>query len=274
MYRTISASRQDYWYDLSGLSLETWASGDVIVYLRSPSGRLLSRWYSPVLVDYVLDRQGSVTAALNGSGGLENTYRYDPWGSLVGSTGGRYNPYEYAGSYYDSGTKHYQMGARYYSPSDSRFTQADPLPGSVFGANRYAYTSADPVNATDRSGLAEDCELEGCSPSEQGDIEYLQMMRTFSGGSGEEEGGSGEEEGGVRRATVTPASSPVWQELSPYRGGIRTSGSGRRQLFYTWDYTHNDIEVWDRFGRHLGTMDPINGEMYKPPVRGRTLQLR
>jgi uncharacterized protein RhaS with RHS repeats len=47
----------------------------------------------------------------------------------------------------------YQMGARYYQPGTGRFTQADPLPSSVFEANRYAYVGANPCNRTDPTGL-------------------------------------------------------------------------------------------------------------------------
>ncbi|WP_321969290.1 colicin E3/pyocin S6 family cytotoxin [Paraburkholderia tropica] len=43
------------------------------------------------------------------------------------------------------------------------------------------------------------------------------------------------------------------------------------QLFYEWDYTHSDIEVYNKRGEHLGSMDPVTGQIYKPAVRGRTL---
>lgn len=54
--------------------------------------------------------------------------------------------------------------------------------------------------------------------------------------------------------------------------GVKTSGSGSKQRYYEWDHTHNDIEVYDKKGRHLGSMDPITGELYKPPVNGRKLK--
>jgi hypothetical protein len=71
---------------------------------------------------------------------------------------------------------------------------------------------------------------------------------------------------------ISKAGSPVWKSFKPYRGGIKTNGlRGRRARYFTWDYRHSDIEVFDRNGRHLGSMDPVTGEMYKPPVPGRTL---
>ncbi len=45
------------------------------------------------------------------------------------------------------------MGARYYHTGLGRFTQQDPLPSSVFGANRYEYAGSDPCNKTDPTGL-------------------------------------------------------------------------------------------------------------------------
>ncbi len=88
-----------------------------------------------MLLSYATDRLGSVTALLNTAGNLENTYRYDPWGGTVGSSGGRTNPYQYTGAYRDI-QDIYQMGARYYKSGAGRFTQQDPLPISVFEATR------------------------------------------------------------------------------------------------------------------------------------------
>ena len=39
-----------------------------------------------------------------------------------------------------------------------------------------------------------------------------------------------------------------------------------------WDHTHNDIEVYDRKGIHLGSMDPVTGELYKGPEIGRDIK--
>ncbi|MEG0415795.1 MAG: colicin E3/pyocin S6 family cytotoxin [Erysipelothrix sp.] len=66
--------------------------------------------------------------------------------------------------------------------------------------------------------------------------------------------------------------SKVWNDLEKVKGkDRRTSGTGSKKKFYEWDYTHNDIEVYDKRGNHLGSMDPVTGEMYKPAVPGRTI---
>ena len=53
----------------------------------------------------------------------------------------------------------------------------------------------------------------------------------------------------------------------------KTSGNGNNKKYYEWDNTHNDIEVYDKTGKHLGSMAPSTGEMYKSAVNGRTIKL-
>jgi hypothetical protein len=66
--------------------------------------------------------------------------------------------------------------------------------------------------------------------------------------------------------------SPVWKSFEPHRGDIKKSGSGRNTRYYKWDHTHGDIEVYDRNGDHLGSADPVTGEIYKPAVPGRNIR--
>ncbi len=59
------------------------------------------------------------------------------------------------GTYPDSNTNLYQFGVRYYDPSLGRWTQQDPVAGSLFdlnSGNRYTYASDDPINKVDPSG--------------------------------------------------------------------------------------------------------------------------
>jgi len=82
---------------------------------------------------------------------------------------------------------------------------------------------------------------------------------------------SGNGEGG---GAVSKATSPVWKSLKPYRDKTRTNGlSGKDRRFYEWDNTHGDIEVYDNRGHHLGSMDPISGQMTKPAVSGRRIDI-
>lgn len=68
--------------------------------------------------------------------------------------------------------------------------------------------------------------------------------------------------------------SKVWKDFKPYKGKTKTNGqTGKKKRFYEWDYTHQDIEVYDSNGKHLGSIDPFDGELYKEPVKGRTINL-
>jgi hypothetical protein len=42
---------------------------------------------------------------------------------------------------------------------------------------------------------------------------------------------------------------------------------------YTWDWTHGDIEVFSKRGRHLGSLDAITGELIKDAVPGRKIDV-
>ena len=65
------------------------------------------------------------------------------------------NPWRYAGGYYDSATHFYTFGIRYYNPSIGRWTQRDPVGGSLqetTKTNPYVYADNDPVGEVDPSG--------------------------------------------------------------------------------------------------------------------------
>jgi len=64
--------------------------------------------------------------------------------------------------------------------------------------------------------------------------------------------------------------SAVWRALRNWRGKTKTDG----KKFYEWDYAHGEIEVYNARGQHLGVQDPITGAMIKPPVSGRTINVR
>ena len=102
---------------------------------------------------YLFDGLGSVVGLTDSSGALVNTYQYDPYGNLTSSTGSVSNPWMYAGGYYDSGTGLYKFGIRYYDPTTGRWTQRDPIRGSLqetTKANPYVYAGNDPVNMVDQ----------------------------------------------------------------------------------------------------------------------------
>src|SRR5258706_8723159 len=68
---------------------------------------------------------------------------------------GETNPWKFAAGYLDSNTGLYKYGTRYYDPTLGRWTQQNPVGGSLGdlnSANRYVYANDDPVNMVDPSG--------------------------------------------------------------------------------------------------------------------------
>ncbi|MBV8779205.1 MAG: hypothetical protein JO258_18575 [Alphaproteobacteria bacterium] len=58
---------------------------------------------------------------------------------------------------------------------------------------------------------------------------------------------------------------------APY-GERRWRSHGGRRL-YTWDALHGEVEVFNARGKHLGSLDPITGQMVKQAVPGRTIDV-
>ncbi|MCW8929098.1 MAG: colicin E3/pyocin S6 family cytotoxin, partial [Gammaproteobacteria bacterium] len=74
----------------------------------------------------------------------------------------------------------------------------------------------------------------------------------------------------------TKSQSPIWNGdgFKADRGGRKNNGKkGKKKELYEWDHTHDDIEVYDGKGKHKGSMNPTTGDMYKPPVPGRTIDI-
>ncbi|MDP9317176.1 MAG: RHS repeat-associated core domain-containing protein [Chloroflexota bacterium] len=170
-FRTVGTDRIDYWYDVTGLTLQTGANP--ATYLRDPDGTLLSV-DTDQLYNYGRDRLGSVTAMVTTGQSVARSYSYDPWGETIGLTGTAYNPFLFTGVYKDGATGLYSMTQRYYQSATGRFTQLDPLPSQLLTVNRYAYADCNPANFTDPSGLRH------CGDSRQG----LEMILEFEFNTG------------------------------------------------------------------------------------------
>src|ERR1019366_24586 len=86
------------------------------------------------------------------------TDQYDPSGQLIvqpRSAALRTNAWRYASGYYDVSTGLYKFGIRYYDATTGRWTQRDPVGGSLtemVKVNPYMYANDDPVNLVDPSG--------------------------------------------------------------------------------------------------------------------------
>jgi RHS repeat-associated protein len=102
---------------------------------------------------YGYDAHGDVRYLMNSGGAVTDTYDYDAFGNIVGSTGTTPNVYRYQGELLDSETGLYYMRARYYDPTVGRFLNVDPMTDQ--GEHPYEYAAADPVNRHDPTGTQE-----------------------------------------------------------------------------------------------------------------------
>src|SRR6266851_7222127 len=142
-------------YSGLGLSYETTSSGTTY-YTRCSCGMLVnerlpngSKYY------YLFDGLGSIVGLTNSSSSEVNAYDYDPYGVILNETTPQPNPFQYAGGYFESSTGLVKFGTRYYNPKLGRWTQQDPVGGSLGSPdslNPYLYARDNPVNLTDPSG--------------------------------------------------------------------------------------------------------------------------
>lgn len=191
------------------------------------------------------DLHSDIAATADPAGtGLSATYTYDEFGNPTNTNALRYG---WLGSktrvQADLGGLTL-MGVRLYNPTTGRFLQVDPIPGG--SCNPYDYTCQDPANRWDPAG-SEEMEM-----SIGGDGEWFASILDEP-----------EDYQEVERVSyrIRPSESPIFQKFQRWRGMIRTNGlSGNKRRYYGWDYLHNDIEVYDKTGEHLGTMDPRTGE--------------
>ena len=102
------------------------------------------------------DDRGSTTSVINSSNQGVTAYNYSDYGETeaVGNTGFE-NEVRYTGGIYDSETGEYYLNARYYDPTDARFTTMDTYRGILaipFSLNGYNYCLSNPINNIDPFG--------------------------------------------------------------------------------------------------------------------------
>ena len=74
-----------------------------------------------------------------------------------------------------------------------------------------------------------------------------------------------------RITNISKGKSKIWKSFKSAKNGWKQSGSGKKLKYYSWDNLHNEIEIFDRLGKHLGAMDPVTGKIIKAAVKGRRL---
>ncbi|MEW8539447.1 MAG: putative Ig domain-containing protein [Candidatus Thiodiazotropha endolucinida] len=116
---------------------------------------LISQDRSGEIHYYHYDGLGSTRSLTDSQGILANTYDYEAFGEVLNQIGAVENGYLYAGEQFDPTLDQYYLRARYYDPSQGRFTQQDTWMGrnhDPITLHKYLYAHADPGNLIDPSG--------------------------------------------------------------------------------------------------------------------------
>jgi len=119
------------------------------------NGRTVAEHTGGVRTGYLTDALGSITATVNSSQTVVNTYRWKPYGERLAKTGAGADPtLGWVGTYGYRRTQRsrseYYMIARHYDSIGGRWTTVDPLwPWE----SAYGYAQAGPTFNTDRLGL-------------------------------------------------------------------------------------------------------------------------
>ena len=104
----------------------------------------------------IADHLGSPRLVLESeTGRVAQRLRYDEFGNVIEDSNPGFQPFGFTGGIYDHHTGLVRFGMRDYDPQTGRWTAKDPIGFGGGDANLYRYVSADPVNSTDATGLAE-----------------------------------------------------------------------------------------------------------------------
>jgi len=126
-----------------------------VYYTRTNAGQLLDERTTTGAYYYLMDDLGSVANVVDSTSTVKNSYRYDPFGTSTSKTEAVSNPWQFASGYLDANTGLYKFGERYYDPQVGRWTQKDPVGGSlgsVNSTNPYVYADNLPNMLVDPTG--------------------------------------------------------------------------------------------------------------------------
>src|SRR5947209_12654808 len=120
IYKSSSSGTSVFAYDDNGnLVEETNAAGTVVArYAQTQNiDEPLAMLRSATTSYYHADGLGSVTSLSNAAGALAQTYTFNSFGRLTGSSGSLTNPFQYTAREFDTETNLYFLRNRYYDPN-------------------------------------------------------------------------------------------------------------------------------------------------------------
>ena len=103
---------------------------------------------------YHTDGGGNVTYMVNSSQSMVATYKYDPYGNTISSSGtlASANIYRFSSKEIMPNSGLYYYGYRFYDPNLQRWLNRDPI-GEASSINLYGFVFNDPVSNLDAWGL-------------------------------------------------------------------------------------------------------------------------
>jgi RHS repeat-associated protein len=101
---------------------------------------------------FVADALGSTVALADTAGTLSTSYNYQPFGKATATGATSTNTFQYTGRESDANGLT-NLRARYQQPTLQRFLSEDPIGFAGGQANLYSYSSDNPTNLADPSGL-------------------------------------------------------------------------------------------------------------------------
>jgi RHS repeat-associated protein len=128
---------------------------------------------------YFADGNGNVTYMLNSSQTMVASYRYDPFGSTISSSGtlASANVYRFSSKEIHANSGMYYFGYRFYDPNLQRWLNRDPIEELGFQLlrnepwlsetpdhNPYLFVVNEPISGFDAFGLACNCGNPKCHP--------------------------------------------------------------------------------------------------------------
>jgi len=139
--------------DLSGTVEGAGGIGGLLA--RSEWNSVSSAWSHHAF--YHSDGVGNVTALAVPRGGdiaLAGSYRYDPFGRLIGTPTdlAARNTQRFSSKDWHNASGFYYFGYRFYDPATQRWLNRDPI-GEDGGVNLYGYVGNNPINQIDPLGL-------------------------------------------------------------------------------------------------------------------------
>lgn len=155
LFQVAASSTTQFLYEGSEMIAEYDGSGTLLRrYVHGPGVDEPLVLYDGAGRNYLFaDERRSIVNIENGSGPA-TPYTYDEYGRRGSSNAGRF---EYTGQVWLDEVGLYYYKARFYSPTLGRFMQTDPI-GYDSAARLYTYTSNEPINYSDPSGLIQICE--------------------------------------------------------------------------------------------------------------------